>query len=75
MSQNPSPSNVYNPLSTSQPSIRPMYHSPSSAYRPQVSQQSSQFILSTTNQTAHPPLPSRPPPSTLSSTYPYPQYN
>ncbi|CAF3776387.1 unnamed protein product [Rotaria sp. Silwood1] len=75
MSQNLSPSNVYNPLSTSQPSIRPMYPSPSSAYRPQVSQQSSQFISSTTNQTAQPPLPSRPPPPTLSSTYPYPQYN
>ncbi|CAF3998728.1 unnamed protein product, partial [Rotaria sordida] len=83
MSQNPSlshPSNIYNPLPThqaplSQPSVRPMYPSPSSVYHPQ---QPSQLISPTTNQTAQssfPPRPPLPPPPASSSTYPYPQYN
>jgi hypothetical protein len=57
-----------------QPTIRPMYPSPASAYRPPAVVQQPQFIPQTTypqmaNQNSQPP----PPPS--SSTYPYTQYN
>jgi hypothetical protein len=48
-----------------------MYPAPSSAYRPQLPQQSTQFIPQTTNQNVHPP----PPVPTASGTYPYPQHN
>ncbi|CAF3954917.1 unnamed protein product [Rotaria sordida] len=79
----PPPTNIYNPLSnpqpipptihspSSQPTIRPMYPSPASAYRPQVQQQQQpQLIPQTTypqmtNQNSQP----------NSSNYPYPQYN
>jgi hypothetical protein len=69
----PPPTNLYNPtpplLSTTatyspspQPTIRPMYPSPASAYRPQVQQP--QLIPQMPNQNSQPP-----------STYPYPQYS
>jgi len=61
----PPPTTTHSP--SPQPSIRPMYPSPASAYRPQVQQP--QFIPQMTNQNSQSPLP---PPS---STYPYPQYS
>ncbi|UJR31552.1 hypothetical protein I4U23_019039 [Adineta vaga] len=76
-----SSSNIYNSSSThptalSQPSIRPMYPTPSPAYYPQVSQLPAQPIPQTVNQNAHTSsLPPPPPPPSSSSTYPYSQYN
>ena len=60
------PTNHYNP--SAQPTFRPMYPSPASAYRPQVQQP--QFIPQMSNQISQSPPP--PPPS---STYPYPYSN
>ncbi|CAF2797756.1 unnamed protein product [Rotaria sp. Silwood2] len=90
MNPTPAATNIYNPLSnhqyissvpptthspSSQSTIRPMYPSPASAYRPQVQQ--TQIVPQTTypqmtNQNSQPLPPPPPPPS---STYPYPHYN
>ncbi|CAF1303782.1 unnamed protein product [Adineta ricciae] len=79
-------SNVYNPVPTylaavPPPPVRPMYPTPSTAYRPPISQQPAQLIPQPFNQNAHPsslpppPLPPAPSTSNMSSPYPYPQYN
>ncbi len=72
-STSPLPPTTHSP--SPQPTIRPMYPSPASAYRPQVPQQPQLIPQPTypqmTNQNSQPP----PPPPSHLSTYPHPQYS
>lgn len=64
------------PTATSQPSIRPMYPSPASAYQPQMSQQPPpQFIPQPPNPNFPASSPLLSPSTTSTSNYPQPQYN